>query len=169
MTSFLLFFFFFKKKTAYEMRISDWSSDVCSSDLPPIASGKPQDRKSKEFIDVERARIHAPPVADERGAGRIGGGRGDIDAVQRAKADGAGATPCGHAERHQARRSADAGEPVVRSLFRHAVRRARLWRLRSADAVDGQERLSSAGPGKPGRLSAAVPSRHPPHHPPRNK
>src|SRR3546814_4226040 len=36
--SFLCFvyfvFFFFKQKTAYEMRISDWSSDVCSSDLP---------------------------------------------------------------------------------------------------------------------------------------
>src|SRR3546814_252957 len=47
-------FFFFKQKTAYEMRISDWSSDVCSSDLgglhpaallrelpagPPVASG----------------------------------------------------------------------------------------------------------------------------------
>src|SRR3546814_1422080 len=31
--SFLSFFFFFKQKTAYEMRISDWSSDVCSSDL----------------------------------------------------------------------------------------------------------------------------------------
>src|SRR3546814_6285427 len=37
-------FFFFKQKTAYEMRISDWSSDVCSSDLgrfalflPPLA------------------------------------------------------------------------------------------------------------------------------------
>src|SRR3546814_5086474 len=29
----LLFLFFFKQKTAYEMRISDWSSDVCSSDL----------------------------------------------------------------------------------------------------------------------------------------
>src|SRR3546814_1240085 len=28
--------FFFKQKTAYEMRISDWSSDVCSSDLPAI-------------------------------------------------------------------------------------------------------------------------------------
>src|SRR3546814_3448506 len=28
--------FFFKQKTAYEMRISDWSSDVCSSDLPKI-------------------------------------------------------------------------------------------------------------------------------------
>src|SRR3546814_16856711 len=31
------FFFFFKQKTAYEMRISDWSSDVCSSDLQPAA------------------------------------------------------------------------------------------------------------------------------------
>src|SRR3546814_10726815 len=30
----VVFFFFFKQKTAYEMRISDWSSDVCSSDLP---------------------------------------------------------------------------------------------------------------------------------------
>src|SRR3546814_7294181 len=33
---FFFFFFFFKQKTAYEMRISDWSSDVCSSDLPNI-------------------------------------------------------------------------------------------------------------------------------------
>src|SRR3546814_9660784 len=31
---FLFVFFFFKQKTAYELRISDWSSDVCSSDLP---------------------------------------------------------------------------------------------------------------------------------------
>src|SRR3546814_19660110 len=31
--NFLVAFFFFKQKTAYEMRISDWSSDVCSSDL----------------------------------------------------------------------------------------------------------------------------------------
>src|SRR3546814_1650955 len=30
---FVVWFFFFKQKTAYEMRISDWSSDVCSSDL----------------------------------------------------------------------------------------------------------------------------------------
>src|SRR3546814_9558817 len=42
--SFLLFFFcffFFKQNTAYEMRISDWSSDVCSSDLDqhPAAPG----------------------------------------------------------------------------------------------------------------------------------
>src|SRR3546814_3601936 len=32
------FFFFFKQKTAYEMRISDWSSDVCSSDLPQVTA-----------------------------------------------------------------------------------------------------------------------------------
>src|SRR3546814_10633263 len=31
-------FFLFKQKTAYEMRISDWSSDVCSSDLEAIAT-----------------------------------------------------------------------------------------------------------------------------------
>src|SRR3546814_1855483 len=33
----LCLFFFFKQKTAYEMRISDWSSDVCSSDLGRLA------------------------------------------------------------------------------------------------------------------------------------
>src|SRR3546814_16250443 len=32
-----MLFFFFKQKTAYEMRISDWSSDVCSSDLARLA------------------------------------------------------------------------------------------------------------------------------------
>src|SRR3546814_17405608 len=32
-------FFFFKQKTAYEMRISDWSSDVCSSDLIGLVAG----------------------------------------------------------------------------------------------------------------------------------
>src|SRR3546814_5915066 len=32
-----IFFFFFKQKTAYEMRISDWSSDLCSSDLLKLA------------------------------------------------------------------------------------------------------------------------------------
>src|SRR3546814_18060208 len=34
---FSLFFFFFKQKTVYEMRISDWSSDVCSSDLRGVS------------------------------------------------------------------------------------------------------------------------------------
>src|SRR3546814_9969188 len=39
----LCVFFFFKQKTAYEMRISDWSSDVCSSDL--TAKEKPMQGK----------------------------------------------------------------------------------------------------------------------------
>src|SRR3546814_8377939 len=36
-----MFFFFFKQKTAYEMRISDWSSDVCSSDLLSLVGQAP--------------------------------------------------------------------------------------------------------------------------------
>src|SRR3546814_1149084 len=39
----MFYVFFFKQKTAYEMRISDWSSDVCSSDLLPprkLSSGR---------------------------------------------------------------------------------------------------------------------------------
>src|SRR3546814_4002130 len=36
---YLCVFFFFKQKTAYDMRISDWSSDVCSSDLAPLVAG----------------------------------------------------------------------------------------------------------------------------------
>src|SRR3546814_19859704 len=38
---------FFKQKTAYEMRISDWSSDVCSSDLDRVC----QNSKAKEKVD----------------------------------------------------------------------------------------------------------------------
>src|SRR3546814_5855869 len=42
LVEFIVFsFFFFKQKTAYEMRISDWSSDVCSSDLVRYLYGLP--------------------------------------------------------------------------------------------------------------------------------
>src|SRR3546814_349133 len=37
-----MYFFFFKQKTAYEMRISDWSSDVCSSDLSIMTEAPPR-------------------------------------------------------------------------------------------------------------------------------
>src|SRR3546814_7082495 len=47
----IMIFFFFKQKTAYEMRISDWSSDVCSSDLPSAARFKAFYRRS--FIPDE--------------------------------------------------------------------------------------------------------------------
>src|SRR3546814_1151567 len=46
-------FFFFKQKTSYELRISDWSSDVCSSDLSSYeffcAAGKQFDEKLAEL------------------------------------------------------------------------------------------------------------------------
>src|SRR3546814_16346818 len=46
--------FFFKQKTAYEMRISDWSSDVCSSDL---MTGAAITRKSSFLLDSLGKRI----------------------------------------------------------------------------------------------------------------
>src|SRR3546814_3574831 len=44
-------FFFFKQKTAYEMRISDWSSDVCSSDLQLVAPTFPGVLRNTEMFD----------------------------------------------------------------------------------------------------------------------
>src|SRR3546814_5143602 len=58
----LVFFFFFKQKTAYEMRISDWSSDVCSSDLA-----------LKNAMRVIKRRRHQ--------AGRLVAGKAEHDAL----------------------------------------------------------------------------------------
>src|SRR3546814_3957234 len=49
------FVFFFKQKTAYEMRISDWSSDVCSSDLDAELNAE----KDKERRALVEAKNHA--------------------------------------------------------------------------------------------------------------
>src|SRR3546814_4335085 len=57
----MMYFFFFKQKTAYEMRISDWSSDVCSSDL--LLAGE------RDAALEELARLRG--WADQRGAGRL--------------------------------------------------------------------------------------------------
>src|SRR3546814_9827770 len=51
------FFFFFKQKTAYEMRISDWSSDVCSSDLPTTMT--PRRRSAR----ASRQRGRSSPIS----------------------------------------------------------------------------------------------------------
>src|SRR3546814_15032120 len=57
-----MFIFFFKQKTAYEMRISDWSSDVCSSDLG--------DAKVHLIARLEEDHRRLLPLADaRRGAG----------------------------------------------------------------------------------------------------
>src|SRR3546814_2725571 len=44
-------FVFFKQKTAYDMRISDWSSDVCSSDLACRMPVSPEDRASPFYVE----------------------------------------------------------------------------------------------------------------------
>src|SRR3546814_2802640 len=55
---FMFYFFFFKQKTAYEMRISDWSSDVCSSDLPSASraygGNRPPDRRRRQIWRQDR-------------------------------------------------------------------------------------------------------------------
>src|SRR3546814_5136535 len=67
-------FFFFKQKTAYEMRISDWSSDVCSSDL---ASAAPSRNPPRSDAVNERQQFRGEPheslvPVDPRGsAGRL--------------------------------------------------------------------------------------------------
>src|SRR3546814_5489923 len=61
-------FFFFKQKTAYEMRISDWSSDVCSSDLFDDCGEHARDeehRPAPEIGDqIERRHRRAARLAD---------------------------------------------------------------------------------------------------------
>src|SRR3546814_14842047 len=58
-----LFCFFFKQKTAYEMRISDWSSDVCSSDL----GGKPKLSMLEWTADGRSQWFEASGVGEQRG------------------------------------------------------------------------------------------------------
>src|SRR3546814_2927879 len=50
--------FFFKQKTAYEMRISDWSSDVCSSDLPIAILAAQHVNFPLPHLEIQAARLH---------------------------------------------------------------------------------------------------------------
>src|SRR3546814_6028346 len=66
-------FFFFKQKTAYEMRISDWSSDVCSSDLVGIgAVAAAGDRQRQRPARVAEAEMQGGE-ATHRQADDVGG------------------------------------------------------------------------------------------------
>src|SRR3546814_20278777 len=53
-------FFFFKQKTAYEMRISDWSSDVCSSDLRVTPEGRFANWAANEMPERAILRLEGP-------------------------------------------------------------------------------------------------------------
>src|SRR3546814_17654301 len=54
-------FFFFKQKTAYEMRISDWSSDVCSSDLQAAEAVAHRGNRNLLGGRAQFVRIASPP------------------------------------------------------------------------------------------------------------
>src|SRR3546814_4213815 len=83
----LFIFFFFKQKTAYEMRISDWSSDVCSSDLDEedCAGGLARDLLRLRRDEPADDRVAAPPARNARAAGRAPARLADDD---RGLADG---------------------------------------------------------------------------------
>src|SRR3546814_9302382 len=57
------FVFFFKQNTAYEMRISDWSSDVCSSDLADVAAKAVADSAQADVVSSELAMVTAGDAA----------------------------------------------------------------------------------------------------------
>src|SRR3546814_8655860 len=85
---YLFVFFFFKQKTAYEMRISDWSSDVCSSDLQVRAIHEIMARldsldsmlKDAEAMADEHSKAMARrDLEDSDGAGKGGNARPPVD------------------------------------------------------------------------------------------
>src|SRR3546814_1586489 len=68
----MFFFVFFKQKTAYEMRISDWSSDVCSSDLSDAHALAERDATFEHDIDVDLDILLGGDLAADVDARRIG-------------------------------------------------------------------------------------------------
>src|SRR3546814_7532926 len=96
-------FFFFKQKTAYEMRISDWSSDVCSSDL---GAGKTALRQAQG--KWEKGVVETMHRRQFMGAAALGGLAVGLPAASWAAEDFAGlanmakdAQPIGAAERSE--------------------------------------------------------------------
>src|SRR3546814_9935871 len=86
--------FIFKQKTAYEMRISDWSSDVCSSDLQGSQREGPR--------GAEEAALDEPDVGGSHGGAQLP----RLDPVD----------PLEEAQQDQARHQARAGDSRCRSL-----------------------------------------------------
>src|SRR3546814_19853024 len=86
-------FFFFKQKTAYEMRISDWSSDVCSSDLV-----------------VQQVDDEVDDDEEETDQHEVGGHHGDIDLRYRLDEQQAHAWPLEHLLGDEA--AGDAGDEL---------------------------------------------------------
>src|SRR3546814_6903879 len=110
-------FFFFKQKTAYEMRISDWSSDVCSSDLarrsrrPAVGARPPPSRYRAGRICARRDRRQSarsagaisaagPAVGVGRGGDLVGAVRPGRHLVDRRQHPGAAVPGRARSEEH---------------------------------------------------------------------
>src|SRR3546814_8937258 len=79
---FCIVFFFFKQKTAYEMRISDWSSDVCSSDLHSLLQSMMIDRALRcRNRKMSNAAPELPDAVRHRGCSRNSRQRGPVRTV----------------------------------------------------------------------------------------
>src|SRR3546814_6171000 len=79
-------FFFVKQKTAYGMRISDWSSDVCSSDLMTVAANYGgNDEKARAFTEEHGIPAYKWDVSDheacQRGVARVVDDLGPVDVL----------------------------------------------------------------------------------------
>src|SRR3546814_14135745 len=103
----MVIFFFFKQKTAYEMRISDWSSDVCSSDLSPqpaLWEGHPEHFREQSVEHADGGDGHGQETGPARRRPRfVAGGEGGRDEAGNAGEENA-------ADRAQYR-TADAPQP----------------------------------------------------------
>src|SRR3546814_2813826 len=116
-----LLFFCFKQKTAYDVRISDWSSDVCSSDLQACGDAVPRGEGHAPFMPHYRDRRrpgvgqhrafvehgHGSDVIGDRRAGGWVHAEGEANARLLAKA----AIVAGGGDRHAAKRYPQRREP----------------------------------------------------------
>src|SRR3546814_360320 len=144
-----LCFFFFKQKTAYEMRISDWSSDVCSSDLcshPRSGSGAWEENSHDVQASVDmKNRIRV--LRAEKGwsqaelADRVRVSRNSIYAIENGRFDPS--LPL-------AFRIADAFDPSVDDVFDKTDACERAQRCTLARSLPTPNASASCGPGRAG-------------------
>src|SRR3546814_675555 len=87
------FFFFFKQKTAYEMRISDWSSDVCSSDLRSAPAGASERARRRPVRRLPRRSMRPRSQSCARPAHRPLRGRENRPPVRQGRAGSDGYGP----------------------------------------------------------------------------
>src|SRR3546814_2495207 len=136
-------FFFFKQKTAYELRISDWSSDVCASDL--LAERVRVDRAGRLAAGAEDLEAVTGPRAKrglgQHAAGRVSGAKKQDATLHRLDPGGRNAQPL---------RSAGAAD-------RRAERAGLVRRHRASDVGPvGDETVHGVEPGPVAEVAAAV-------------